>query len=232
VKIALFGDVHGNLSALEVFLAHTRDAVDQYICLGDVVNYGPYNDECLDLIASLPGIILLAGNHEQIFLGLGDPECSLDLVKRFTETSMHWFSQEDRLRTLGEVHALGSFTCRHTIDGMRIFRDSELSVDQSYIIGHSHYQFERQCDVHRILNPGSVGQNRDRISRVEWAVFDTDTETVLFRSEPYDVEQFIDELRARSYPAECVGYYERKLREERRGFIKHELPMSPLGEHG
>ena len=69
MRYAVFSDVHANLPALERFVDQTRAEVDAYICLGDVVNYGPWNDECLDLVISLPGIVYIEGNHERLFCG-------------------------------------------------------------------------------------------------------------------------------------------------------------------
>ena len=62
VRVAVFSDVHGNLPALEVFVKSTRGQVDMYVCLGDVVDYGPWNDECLEMTMGLPNIVLLEGN--------------------------------------------------------------------------------------------------------------------------------------------------------------------------
>src|SRR6266568_7168235 len=66
--VAVFGDVHANLPALETFLGQVEGHVDAYLCLGDVVNYGPWNDECLERITALPEVTLLEGNHERLFL--------------------------------------------------------------------------------------------------------------------------------------------------------------------
>ena len=72
MRLAIFSDVHGNLPALELFVADTERVVDGYVCLGDVVNYGPWSDECVELVCSLPNIIYLEGNHERMFLGEED----------------------------------------------------------------------------------------------------------------------------------------------------------------
>src|ERR1039458_6931233 len=67
--VALFSDVHGNLPALELFLSKMEGVADRFICLGDVVDYGPWNDECLERIAQLPNVSMPEGNHERLFLG-------------------------------------------------------------------------------------------------------------------------------------------------------------------
>ena len=37
------------------------------------------------------------------------------------------------------------------------------------------------------MNPGSVGQPRDRDARAAWALYDPDAGTIDFRRTPYDV---------------------------------------------
>ena len=67
MKIVVFSDIHGNLAALETMLHQNTDA-DMYISLGDVVNYSPFSNECVDLLETLPNCIKLIGNHEEAFI--------------------------------------------------------------------------------------------------------------------------------------------------------------------
>jgi diadenosine tetraphosphatase ApaH/serine/threonine PP2A family protein phosphatase len=64
---ALISDIHGNLAALEAVLADiaSQDA-NRVLCLGDVVGYGPFPGECLDLVANCEAILM--GNHEEALL--------------------------------------------------------------------------------------------------------------------------------------------------------------------
>ncbi|MAH67454.1 MAG: phosphoesterase, partial [Phycisphaerae bacterium] len=42
MRTALISDIHGNLDALQVVLADVdRRGVDEIVCLGDIVGYGP-----------------------------------------------------------------------------------------------------------------------------------------------------------------------------------------------
>ena len=81
MKIVVFGDVHGNLPALELMVGDAKK-VDQYICLGDVVNYGPWSNECVQFIAELGNCIKIKGNHEDYFI---DGKCDANhfLVQEF-----------------------------------------------------------------------------------------------------------------------------------------------------
>ena len=71
VKRAILSDIHGNLEALTAVLADAESqGVTQWICLGDVVGYGPNPLECIERIMQFDVCVL--GNHD---LGaLFDPE--------------------------------------------------------------------------------------------------------------------------------------------------------------
>jgi diadenosine tetraphosphatase ApaH/serine/threonine PP2A family protein phosphatase len=73
VRIAVFGDIHGNLEALEVVLEQIdRAGVDRLFCLGDVVGYGPNPNECVARLRERT-IPCLMGNHDAAAAGLEDP---------------------------------------------------------------------------------------------------------------------------------------------------------------
>ncbi len=64
MRTAIISDIHGNLEALEVVLAHINTQnVDRIICLGDILGYGPNPVECVDLVAERCEWSLM-GNHD------------------------------------------------------------------------------------------------------------------------------------------------------------------------
>jgi predicted phosphodiesterase len=211
--VAVFSDVHANLPALEAFEAAVRDVAEGYLCLGDIVDYGPWNDECLERIVALPGIQVVAGNHDRLFLDDSGLDEEAPVVQEFYRASRASFTRLDLLRDLPDELRLGPFRCTHTIDGQRVFADSEVCVDSDYLIGHTHWQYSIRRGRWRIINPGSVGQNRERIDMVDYALYDTDVDQVTFARIRYDVSAFVAELRGRGYPAPCLAYYARKLAE-------------------
>ena len=209
--VAVFSDVHGNLPALNAFLAATRAIVDQYLCLGDVVNYGPWNDECLEIVVSLPGVRFIEGNHERLFLSADAIEIQQPLVHEFYEHSIRSFSRRDLVRDLAVQCELGSFTCRHTLGTARIFRDSEVELERSFMIGHSHQQFAIARNGYNLVNPGSVGQNRSNLAIAQYALFNSGTEAVELYSIEYPYETLLREMQARGYSDGCLQYYRNKL---------------------
>lgn len=212
MRVAIFSDVHGNLIALERFLDATRDEADAYICLGDVVDYGPWNDECLERILSLPGIVLLEGNHERLFIGDESPADEIPLVQAFFRHSFACFSHTEWIRGLPKQTHIAGFCAEHTIDGRSIYPDTNVSIGENLLIGHSHHQFQRQCSGHRLVNPGSVGQNRRWIDVVDFAMLDTATADIELKSLTYSVDLFFTEMKARHYPQACLDYYVAKPR--------------------
>jgi predicted phosphodiesterase len=72
VRQALISDIHGNLEALQAVLADiATQSVDEIVCLGDVVGYGPNPNECLELVMRKASRTIL-GNHDQA--ALFDPD--------------------------------------------------------------------------------------------------------------------------------------------------------------
>jgi predicted phosphodiesterase len=212
MMIAIFSDVHGNLPALERFVEKTRRVADSYICLGDVVNYGPWNDECLELVHSLPGITFIEGNHERLFLGTEPVEQEAELVRQFYEHSIRHFRRRDLITGLPGACDLGPFICTHTIDHKKVYADTQIAVTRSHIIGHTHHQYMIERSGKSIVNPGSVGQNRARIESLNYALYDSASGEITLCEEPSPVDQLVAELIARVYPERCVNYYLGKRR--------------------
>ena len=208
VIVAVFSDVHANLPALETFVRATKPVADAYVCLGDVVDYGPWNDECLQIVLSLPGIALLEGNHERLFLGTEPIERELPLVQEFYRHSRAHFSRRDWIADLPASYDLSAFRCVHTIDDRKIYADTEdIDVDRDYLIGHTHHAFQIRRSGRTIANCGSVGQNRAAIDTIDYALYDEDTGGLTLCRKPYAFDHFVSELIARGYPRRCVDYY-------------------------
>jgi predicted phosphodiesterase len=73
MRYLLFGDVHGNLVALEAVLAagQARGA-ECFLFVGDLVGYGPQPIECVERLMAMKeagGFAWVAGNHELAVLG-------------------------------------------------------------------------------------------------------------------------------------------------------------------
>ena len=211
MKVAIFGDVHGNLIALETFLKFARPRVDLFICTGDLVNYGPWSEECVLVIKSLDNLLCVRGNHEDLFLSRDTRKMS-PLVAEFTDCSIQGFSQHNWISLLPLDEQFDEFTISHTLESRYIYVNTDIQITSSKIIGHSHQQFVRRQNSCLLINPGSVGQNREFIDLVQFAIYDSDTFTFQFFSLPHDIDSVIYEMKARKYSERCVDYYKSKAR--------------------
>lgn len=64
MRIAIISDIHANHEALKAVLKEIESSeIDQIVCLGDVIGYGPDPMECIDSVQEHCSVCLL-GNHD------------------------------------------------------------------------------------------------------------------------------------------------------------------------
>ena len=67
MRQAILSDIHSNLEALQACVAHARQqGATHFACLGDCVGYGADPVPTLDLLRSLPHLLLVRGNHDEV----------------------------------------------------------------------------------------------------------------------------------------------------------------------
>lgn len=210
MKVLIFSDVHGNLPAFEKMLKEEKDC-EQYICLGDLVNYGPWSNECVSLAKSLKNVTLIMGNHEEAFINGLYPGENV-LVQEFFNKTYKNFKEFDSIKEFIEEYKLGKYICTHTIFNQYIYPDTNVELDENYLIGHSHHQFEYNNKGFTLFNTGSVGQNRKFIDIINYLVYDTDTELIEMKHLEYNPDLIINEMRLLKFPEICIDYYSQKKR--------------------
>lgn len=212
MKVLIVSDIHGNWLALRAVLGAEPD-INQILCLGDLVNYGPQPVECVAWAKdAFSSGMFLQGNHDRA-LGLGvDTRCSAifeafaNATQRFTEQLLAPELKEflARLRPVHRFqmgrakcfacHASAKDPLYHYMppDAAVSLWESELIVAQQpdfLFYGHTHLPMKTRYIHTLVVNPGSVGQPKDGDPRAAYAVWENGEVTL--RRAAYDVEDTI-----------------------------------------
>lgn len=204
MRIVVLSDVHGNLPSLEYVLKQEKFA-DLVISLGDVVNYGPWSNECVDLLETLENKILIVGNHEEAFIS-GIYTGKNIIAQTFFEQCYPSFDRKDKIGNYVESFSLGNSYFTHTLNDSYIFPDTEIEINKNTFIGHSHRMFSKMIKNYRLVNAGSVGQNRVNIDEINYAVLDTEKDIVELIRKSYPADKMINEMQIKKYPDICIKY--------------------------
>jgi putative phosphoesterase len=211
VKLLIISDVHGNWVALQAVL-RTERRVDNILCLGDLVDYGPEPVECVKWAMKNAGYAwLVQGNHDRAVATGEDPRCSLPyrhLARVTQEFSIRALNR--RMRTfLGALKPQFSFkiggadcvACHaapsdplyrylRTNDTDRLQAELNIAGKPDFLFfGHTHWPMDRKLNHTRILNPGSVGQPKDGHPTAAYALWQ-DGEIFLRRA-TYNIEEAV-----------------------------------------
>jgi predicted phosphodiesterase len=153
----VLADVHGNLQALRAAIDDLRAAgVDEWLCAGDMIGYGPQPNECVELIAEL-GAQCVVGNHELMLLGELSGERTGSLCRETTpwthsavrDDTRAFLSRLPRTVSLGEVvmtHAALDSPDRY-IRGEHRAADQLARLEREHpagrllVLGHTHEQW-------------------------------------------------------------------------------------------
>ncbi|APD05840.1 hypothetical protein UJ101_00288 [Flavobacteriaceae bacterium UJ101] len=214
MRVIILGDIHGNLPALEKVLKIEHNNFDLLVCHGDVVNYAPWSNECVQLLDTIDNKVLLKGNHEVNYLNKNYKGTHI-VAQTFFDVCFPKFKEFDRIKDYKETYTLGDFTIQHTINDQYVYPDTdlqELNLNKNYIIGHSHYAFDRTENGNRIINTGSLGQNRVFINESNYIIYDLDKEKVQKKDFINNFDLVIEKMKALKYPELCLNYYLNKKR--------------------
>lgn len=229
-RITIFGDIHGNLPALEAVLAdmHDRDLDNNWYCLGDLVGYGVYPNEIVEAIRSRD-IPTIMGNYDQ-GVGISSDDCGCAYKTAEDEArgklSIAWTNERTTddnkayLRTLREnipvqvgdlrvllVHGsprkINEYLYEDRPDDSleRIMDGIEADV---LVCGHTHLPYHRVLPSGRqIVNAGSVGKPKDNNPDACYITLSAEGDQlqVEFIRVPYDVESIATAIEASDMPS-------------------------------
>ncbi len=229
MRIALFGDIHANLEALETVLADAEErGCTSFVCVGDIVGYNADPVACLERVRSA-GWPVVKGNHDEDASGVH----SLETMNPVAATALQWTRDQlnddhkDWLRKLRMVRQVENFTVVHsTLDQPQSWNYvtnkfdamSNFSYQFTSLCFHGHTHVPRifsrgtrvkeldgdsvtlEPDQKYFINTGSVGQPRDGDWRACYAIYEVATATVTFHRLEYDIKTTQEKIRAAGLP--------------------------------
>ena len=210
MRCLVFSDIHGNLPAFEQVLKNEKD-IDLYINIGDVVNYGPWSNECVELIEAL-NCLNLMGNHEEYFIK-GECDVKNDIVQAFFMKNYSYFNKKELISRYKDEIIFKDFLLTHNLlEKKYIFKDTNVHINCDTIIGHSHQQYHRFVNSYNLINPGSIGQNRRNIDSSNYIIWETQTNEFKLKQLYFNPNLLINELKSRNFPRICIDYYKNKIK--------------------
>lgn len=225
MNYAIISDIHSNLEAFERTVHEIdRIGVDKIICLGDIVGYGANPNECLDIVRERQ-LTSIIGNHDIVACGRGEPDNFNPIARDAALWTRNELTEENKdfLFGLPYQREIDDFLIVHgaiSDPDLYIFSSSEALLEFSFMgkanicfFGHTHVkvyyvyshgkvqgftddEVELSGDNLYLVNPGSVGQPRDRDPRASFLIYEHDEKTIKFFRLEYDImtaqEKIID----------------------------------------
>ena len=195
-RIALLSDIHANIHALEgCIFALEKENPDFWLCLGDMVGYGPNPIEVIELIQTKE-MRCVKGNHDAGVTGDLSLKHFRNLNRNLIQKTQSLLEKKhiEWLRSLPLVIEGGLWIASHAspinpnewvyIESAFKARDILAKIEkQLCFVGHTHrpalvadtFGVNKFKEGMRFfINPGSVGQSRDGDYRSSCSIIDTE----------------------------------------------------------
>lgn len=133
MRTYFFGDIHGNVPALEACLRHLeKERADEVFCLGDLAGWLPFGDRTVDRLRS-ENFPTVAGNHDLLVVGaMTDHPGQLDRMQATAYNAGLLFPMPgaiDYLAGLPLVLERADFTVVHHSPFSLPAKDAPLSIE-------------------------------------------------------------------------------------------------------
>ena len=223
MRIAIISDIHSNLPALEAVLRRIVDLkVDAMYCLGDIIGYGPFPNECVELVRTHCAAAV-KGNHDSGLLG----ETPTEHFNKYGQAAIEWTKNKitpqnlEYLRSLPVSYVDHDCTLVHSSPHQPTEWTYLMNWDQAEenfsafstktcFIGHTHVPVvigedssmnRFRADQRFIINVGSVGQPRDGNPESALGLLDTDKKTYVLVRVAYDISKTAQAIQDAGLPA-------------------------------
>jgi putative phosphoesterase len=208
MQVALIGDIHANLPALEAVLAHIQEqGIKKMWNVGDFVGYGAFPDEVVQIFRTGQGlpdedVLSIVGNYDLKVLQFKQKkekwrkkkapekylafEFAYEHLSKKNRKYLRFLSQQIRVkidsRRVLLVHGSPESNEEHLTPDTppkRLRGLAEKAKADVIVCGHSHQPFVRDVDGVWFINTGSVGRPDDGDPRACYAVAQIDSDQVL-----------------------------------------------------
>lgn len=213
MRFLIISDIHANWDALAAVLEDAAEKYDLIVNCGDLVGYGPEPNRVVDWCRETNAAIV-RGNHDKASVGLSDLDWFNPVAKLSALWTAETLTEENRvflarlpvgpvtvqdfdilhgspadedeylinpsdvagvelehpLSFFGHTHLQGGFLLHR--NGVRVLREPSVFVDETAAY---------------LINPGSVGQPRDRDPRAAYVLYDSEIRIAEYRRVAYDV---------------------------------------------
>lgn len=225
MRVLIVSDIHANWHALNAI----DEAFDHCLFVGDLVDYGPNPQPCIDWVRENADYSV-RGNHDHGFAQRVqvDGDAGYRRLSAYTRLNSYPLVRENSRRYLAELPStqylriddkvilLVHGTPRDPLDEY-VFNNPTAwqkrleNVGADFVfVGHTHQQFQINLGATTVVNPGSVGQPRDGDPRASYAILENGN--VELKRVEYDVEATIQELARFEMPKEVLAYGSHVLR--------------------
>jgi putative phosphoesterase len=234
MKIAVFGDIHGNIEALQAAYSAVKSIVDKIYHLGDLGGYAPFVNEVVDFLIE-HNINGVQGNYDETVSN--DREhcgCKYEdaIQAEMAQLSFEWTKQHASARTKEFMKKL-PMDIVFTTEGKRVklfhatphknnlywyedrpekfFREMAEKADADVLVyGHTHKPYKRDFSGKTFINAGSVGKPKDGDPRACVTIIEitSGVTTADFLRVAYDVEKVAQAIISSGIPP----YFAEKLK--------------------
>ena len=235
MKIAILGDIHGNIEALKAaYYAAISAKVDKLYHLGDLGGYAPFVNEVVDFLSGheIEGV---QGNYD-FTVAHGSEHCGCKyedpIQAEMAGLGFEWTKKHASQKSKEYMRTL-PFELSLTVDGKKViifhatpkknnlywyeerpekfFEEMAEKVDADILIyGHTHKPYRKNIGGKVFINAGSVGKPKDGDPRACLTIIEITQCSVKseFIRIPYDVEKTASVIISSGLPP----YFAEKLR--------------------
>ncbi len=193
-KVAVIADIHSNIIALQEIIRHVKKS-DLILCAGDLIGYNPWPNECVRLVQQ-NRVQSVIGNHDAaIVTGSND---IMNLQAKLALQYTHQIISDENVEYLSSLskkltiqvedvkfcvyHGSPLFPLKQYVYPWAPQRFLKMLIDMAesdiLILGHTHIPMLFNFNDKLLINPGSVGQPRDKNPQASYMTLQIEGEKI------------------------------------------------------